>query len=37
MKNAGYNWREAGAAIEPTLEQIVERTVRFPAHLNAVE
>lgn len=35
IKNAGHNWREAGAAIEPTTAEIVQQTVRFFSdHLN---
>jgi acetyl esterase/lipase len=29
IKNAGHNWRKVDAEIEPTREQIVERTVKF--------
>lgn len=29
VKNAGHNWREVGAPIEPTVDEIVQRTVRF--------
>lgn len=29
VKNAGHNWREAGGAIDPGIDQIVERTVKF--------
>ena len=36
IKNAGHNWRAVGAAIEPTTDEIVRRTVSFvSAHLNA--
>ena len=29
VKNSGHNWRSVGAAIEPSREAIVERTVQF--------
>ena len=36
IKNAGHNWREVDAPIEPTIDEIVQRTVRFfSEHLNA--
>lgn len=31
IKNAGHNWREAGGAIEPGIDSIVENTVNFLA------
>lgn len=38
IKNAGHNWREVGAPIEPTTDEIVQRTVRFLSeHLNPAE
>ncbi|WP_158973917.1 alpha/beta hydrolase fold domain-containing protein [Cellulophaga sp. L1A9] len=29
VKNAGHNWRKAGGEIDPTLEEITEKTVDF--------
>ena len=29
VKNSGHNWRKVGAAIEPTREVIIDRTVKF--------
>lgn len=29
IRNAGHNWREAGATIEPGIDEIVQRTVTF--------
>jgi acetyl esterase/lipase len=29
IKNAGHNWREVGAPIEPTTDEIVQHTVHF--------
>ena len=29
VKNAGHNWREVGAPIEPAVDEIVQRTARF--------
>ena len=29
VKNAGHNWREVGAAIQPTRHVIIDRTVQF--------
>lgn len=38
IKNAGHNWRSVGAAIEPTTDEIVQRTVSFlSAHLNTAK
>jgi pimeloyl-ACP methyl ester carboxylesterase len=31
IKNAGHNWRELGASIEPNTDEIVQRTVSFLA------
>ena len=37
IKNAGHNWRAVGAAIEPTTDEIVQRTVSFLSdHLKAI-
>lgn len=37
IKNAEHNWREAGAPIEPGIDEIVERTVKFLTdHLKTV-
>ena len=36
IKNAGHNWRKVDAPIEPTTEEIVQRTVQFlTEHLNS--
>lgn len=38
IKNAGHNWRSVGAAIEPTTDEIVQRTVSFlSGHLKAAK
>ena len=38
IKNAGHNWRQVGAAIEPTTDVIVQRTVSFLSdHLKAAK
>ena len=38
IKNAGHNWRKVGAAIEPTADEIVQRTVSFLSeHLNTAK
>ena len=37
VKNAGHNWRRVGAPVEPTVDEIVQRTVSFLSeHRNAV-
>jgi acetyl esterase/lipase len=36
IRNAGHNWREVGAPIEPSVETIIQRTVDFLcSHLSA--
>ena len=35
VKNAGHNWRKAGGDIEPSYDEIVERTVEFILDLEA--
>ena len=38
IKNAGHNWRQVEAPIDPATEEIVQRTVSFiSSHLNATE
>lgn len=38
IKNAGHNWRQVGAPIAPTRDEIVQRTVDFiSSHLNAAK
>ena len=38
IKNAGHNWRQVGSAIEPTTDEIVQRTVSFLSeHLTAAK
>ncbi len=29
IKNSGHNWRQVDAPIDPTREEIIDRTVRF--------
>jgi dipeptidyl aminopeptidase/acylaminoacyl peptidase len=37
IRNAGHNWRQVGAPIAPTLDEIVQRTVGFfSSHLHPV-
>ena len=38
VENSGHNWRKVDAEIDPSREEIIERTVRFFIdHLNDAE